>query len=755
MRWQPPLVGLWMAGVVVLLLRIGVGIAATRRIGRRAKRPHDGEWARLAAELARRIGLTRPVRVLSSGPTAVPMTWGWARPVVLVPAVGDTWSAARKRVVLLHELNHVKRHDCASQLVAHIACAVYWFNPLVWLAARALRVERERACDEAVVRDGTQASSYADHLLEIARGQEGTRWSSLAAVAMARRSQLEGRLLAILEAGQRKRPSGRTVLAVGTVMAGVILMLTAVTPTTHAAAPPEAGVGAAQIEATTEVSLEGVVTVLTDRSAPAVGQTPRPELPQTPAAADAAAEERAQDAAEAAQRRLQDEENRLVSAQARADQDSARRQVERAELEVRERVRELERRLEQVREREGREVIEELRAQRDRGAVAAERELERALELYRRAGALDLEERYYGVLVAEEVRERLELGVSEIQGLVVADRRSLDPRVAALFMESLTDDDAEVRERAAWGLGRNRVEAAVDPLSDTLDDEHPEVRERAAWALGMIRADTSVGRLAEALNDPEPNVAEQAAWALGRIRSETAVNPLVGALDAADPEVRSQAAQALGRIRSASAVPGLGAALDDSEVAVRVDVIEALGRIRGAAAVAPLVGALRDSEARIRREAAESLGRIRDAGGVDGLIGALGDPEPAVVEQAAQALGMISDARAVEALVNALQHQGPDVVEAAAEALGRIRSDAAVDGLVAALRSTQDDAAEEIVEALGRIGGDRALDALIDATGDASPAVRKAVIEALSGPRWSSTAGPSSFPDGSPNPEPR
>ena len=125
LSWQQLLVGLWMVGAVVLLLRIGVGIAATRRIGRRAEGPRDGEWARLAAELARRIGLTRPVRILSSGHTSVPMTWGWARPVVLVPEVGATWSAARKRVVLLHELHHVKRHDCVSQLVAHVACAVY------------------------------------------------------------------------------------------------------------------------------------------------------------------------------------------------------------------------------------------------------------------------------------------------------------------------------------------------------------------------------------------------------------------------------------------------------------------------------------------------------------------------------------------------------------------------------------------------------------------------------------------------------
>ena len=669
--WQQLVVGLWIIGVVVLLLRIGVGIAATQRIGRRAARLGDGEWVRLAAELGRRIGLSRPVRILSSSHTSVPMTWGWLRPVVLVPDAGAVWSAARKRVVLLHELNHVKRQDCASQLVAHVACAIYWFNPLVWLAARALRVERERACDEAVVADGTQASSYADHLLEIARGHQGARWSLVTAVAMARRSQLEGRLLSILDAGQRRRPSRRTALALGTVMTGVVLILTAVTPTIRAAAPVEAGGLTALTVMTTEVSLEDVATLApTDRGVPAVGQTPAPASPQTPATDEAEVREQVQ---RAAVEQAEAEATRRLEAQQARVQDRARV--------VSEQARQLEQRLEQVRQ------------QQDRGAVVAEREFERALEIARRAADFDLDLEldglFHGVRLADEIRERLrsELEITGVQGRGRADRRPLDPRVVTLFMESLRDDDAEVRERAAWGLGRNRVEEAVGSLSNTLGDETPEVRERAAWALG--------------------------------------------------------------RIRSPSAVPALGAALDDSEVTVRVEAVEALGLIRDAAAVAPLVGALGDSEPRVRREAAESLGRIRDAGAVDGLIGALSDAEPDVVEHAAEALGMIRDVRAVQGLVRALQHEDPDVVQEAAEALGRIRSDEAVDGLVAVLRNAQGDVAEEIVEALGRIGGDRALDALIEVTGDATPAVRKAVIEALSGRQWSGDANPN------PNPGPR
>ena len=680
--WQQAVIGLWITGLVILLLRIGVGLAAAHRIGRRAERPRDDEWERLAVELRRRIGLTRAVRILSSGHTSVPMTWGWARPVVLVPEAGATWSTARKRVVLLHELSHVKRYDCASQLVAHVACAVYWFNPLVWLAARALRVEREHACDEAVVRDGTQASSYADHLLEIARAHQGARWSSLAAVAMARRSQLEGRLLSILDGGQRRRPSRQAVLALGTVMMGLILMSTLVTPTTHAAAPMEAGAVTALAATRTEVFPEGVASqVPTGPGVLAAQQPPAPVAPQTPAVDE--------------QRRLADEQARRVlelelETRALATQDSVRReQAERAERDVVE----LEQRLVEIRQRVGRDVIIEER-EVQRAVERAQRAAERAQVL---AGRdlnldvdLDLDGLFYGVRIAEEVRERYNVALERfaIQRRVGVERRPLDPRVVELFLESLTDEDAEVRERAAWGLGRNRVEMAVGPLSNTLRDETPEVRERAAWALGMIR--------------------------------------------------------------SPAAVPGLGAALDDTEPSVRTEIVEALGLIRDASAVEPLVGALRDSEPRVRREAAESLGRIRDGGAVDGLVAALGDAEPTVVEHAAEALGMLRDARAVEGLVGALRHQDPDVVEAAAEALGRIRSGEAIDGLVATLRTTEGDVAEEIVEALGRIGGDRALDALIEVTGDASPAVRKAVIEALSGRRWSSNTTPHPNPNPSP-----
>ena len=97
------------------------------------------------------------------------MTWGWLRPVVLLPEGARRWSAPRRQVVLLHELVHVRRADWLVRLMARLACSVYWFNPLVWWAVRRLDLEQELACDEEVVACGTRASDYACHLLGIAR----------------------------------------------------------------------------------------------------------------------------------------------------------------------------------------------------------------------------------------------------------------------------------------------------------------------------------------------------------------------------------------------------------------------------------------------------------------------------------------------------------------------------------------------------------------------------------------------------------
>ncbi len=149
----------------------------------------------------------------------MPMLWGIVRPCLLVPAEALDWPQERRRVVLLHELAHVKRWDCLWQMLAQAACAVYWFHPLAWDSRRRMQAERERACDDLVLAGGPKASEYAHHLLEIASGLHAGRLGAAAAIAMARPNRLEGRLLAILDVKRNRR-----ALTGGAVLAGLVLL---------------------------------------------------------------------------------------------------------------------------------------------------------------------------------------------------------------------------------------------------------------------------------------------------------------------------------------------------------------------------------------------------------------------------------------------------------------------------------------------------------------------------------------------------
>jgi TonB family protein len=198
----------WIAGAGVSFLILFVGLGRLAWIASSARRVAGGRWADVAVDVAREYGLRRPVAILQSDHPALLVTWGFVQPKVILPRAAQDWTDARIRVVLSHELAHIKRGDWLIQMLADIARAGYWFNPVMWIACRRLRQESEQATDDIVLHAGIDGSDYAAHLLELARAFSRRRpW--LPAAAIARPSSLERRVSAMLNTRVNRAPITR------------------------------------------------------------------------------------------------------------------------------------------------------------------------------------------------------------------------------------------------------------------------------------------------------------------------------------------------------------------------------------------------------------------------------------------------------------------------------------------------------------------------------------------------------------------
>lgn len=207
--WDRAIQLIWLMGVLVVAARYAHGAVSLWMLRRQATTTLDPSRLRLDPQaLAERAGIHSnwELRIAMASDPASAMTWGLRRPVVLLPKGADCWPAERLEAVLLHEFAHVRRHDFASQLLAEIACALYWFNPIAWFGARSMRADAEFAADEAVLRSGVKPSAYAAELLQIA-AEIGRQRPSLirAGIPVMSQSNIESRLHSVLSPTARHR----------------------------------------------------------------------------------------------------------------------------------------------------------------------------------------------------------------------------------------------------------------------------------------------------------------------------------------------------------------------------------------------------------------------------------------------------------------------------------------------------------------------------------------------------------------------
>jgi beta-lactamase regulating signal transducer with metallopeptidase domain len=275
--WTPSpiafLVALWAFGAFAVLARLGIGLARARRIAKNARlvevRRIGANGVPIGANETRIDG--RTVEIRSTAALDTPAVTGLFKPVILLPREADAWSAERRELVIAHELAHVARRDCLASALAQIAVAMHWFDPLAWIANRRLRIERELAADDHVLDGGATASSYAQHLLELATAPVNARGDHdavqdavhdhvhrtrsavpLGALAMAEPAQISVRIRALLAPSNSRAPMGRvrTALLAASGIA-VASLVACATPDREPPAIPDAGARRSPVVTTT------------------------------------------------------------------------------------------------------------------------------------------------------------------------------------------------------------------------------------------------------------------------------------------------------------------------------------------------------------------------------------------------------------------------------------------------------------------------------------------------------------------------
>jgi HEAT repeat protein/beta-lactamase regulating signal transducer with metallopeptidase domain len=614
------LLALWLLGATLILARLVTGLVTLTRYTGRA-RPATGDRWEGACEWARsRLLLDAPVRLLVSGDVAMPLAAGILRPTVLMPEEAEGWPDARRRAVLLHELAHVKRRDIVPHLMAWVVCAVWWFHPLAWSAARRMRSESEKACDDLVLKVGTRASRYADDLLDIVT-RAGTVRPPAAVMPLAQRSEFEGRILAILEPDRRRQAASVTHAAIVALAVALFAVpLAAVAPgrieSERSSVDPdraEAKGFGERIAATFRGESDGKVEEGVKEGEADRKNDADPEI-------EIAGLESGTDLGWLTGRRAGDGDSRAVVAliTALTDDDSNVRLS----------------------------AVETLGKLRDPRAVQA---LIQALRQ-------DPD---------PKVRAMAAWALGEIE----------DPSaVPALSTALREDDDQEVRVQAAQALGNIEDVSAIEVLGAAARDPGVEVRRAAVEALGNMDDARVVGLIIPTLGDEDVEVRRSAAQALGNTESSQAVEPLIVVTRDGDLEVRVHAIEALGNQGDARAQPALLEALRDERADVRRAAIEAIGNLDLGAAPREVLDAVRDPDREVRYGAVSALGNFADPAAVPVLLEIVGSSTDRELQyEALDALSNIESPAAYDALIPLLQHEDPKVRQLAAEAIGNMR----------------------------------------------------------------------------------
>ena len=205
-RWPVWIFLGWLAGAAACLLWVLSGEIGLRWILRKVTPLHGERRQTALKDVCEELNVGSQVELFQCSRINTAVIRGIFHPRVILPATARGWSDQRLRLVLLHELAHIRRRDSLVEILACITLVLYWFNPLVWMTVRQMRVERERACDNAVLNAGAKPSNYATQLMEVAADLGAFRRPLWQTAAISEGSGLKDRLLCILDPKLKRMP---------------------------------------------------------------------------------------------------------------------------------------------------------------------------------------------------------------------------------------------------------------------------------------------------------------------------------------------------------------------------------------------------------------------------------------------------------------------------------------------------------------------------------------------------------------------
>ncbi len=129
----------------------------------------------------------------------IPLTYSWLFPVIILPVKSLNWSYEKLKLILFHELVHIKNHDCLQRFLTGIVCSLFWFIPFLWIANKKMQVEQEKTSDEFVLKLGLKPTYYAEELVKLTKYYSRDILFTSTVIPIVKTSLLEVRVISILK----------------------------------------------------------------------------------------------------------------------------------------------------------------------------------------------------------------------------------------------------------------------------------------------------------------------------------------------------------------------------------------------------------------------------------------------------------------------------------------------------------------------------------------------------------------------------